>query len=283
MDESTYFEGRKVVIATMHQKEQVIGPALNQAFGMQYCTPEHLNTDQLGTFTGEIERILSPLDAARKKCQMALELSDAEFAIGSEGSFGPHPTFFFSSSDEEYLVLKERKTDLEISVKICSLNTNFGIYSKDSDEKLEEFLHRVKFPSHALIVKNSEYQHSFIHKGIRAISILTKAMEDCNAQFGEFFITTDMRAMYNPTRMEVIRELTEKLIDKMRVCCPHCKRPGFGISEVKKGLMCSSCFRPTNSIKIAIFTCSGCHYTQINEYPESKKEEDPMYCDYCNP
>lgn len=225
MDKLSYFEGRKIVIATMHQKELVIGPALNQAMGMPYCLPVQLNTDQLGTFSGEIERILSPLDAARKKCQMALELSDAEFAVASEGSFGPHPTFFFLPADEEYLVLKERKAD----------------------------------------------------------STLKKAIDTCDSQFGDFYITTDMRAMHNPTRMEVIRELTEKLIHKMRNSCPHCKKPGFSISEVKRGLECSQCSRPTKSVKTAIFACSGCHYTEMKEYPEAKKEEDPMYCDYCNP
>ncbi|MHA8050279.1 DUF6671 family protein [Aquirufa sp. ROCK-SH2] len=283
MDKLSYFEGRKIVIATMHQKELVIGPALNQALNMPYCLPVQFNTDQLGTFTGEIERTLSPLDAARKKCEIALELSDAEFAIASEGSFGAHPDFFFLPADEEYLVLKERKTDVEIIVKSCSLNTNFGTFNKNSEEKLEDFLDRVKFPSHALIVKNAACQHSFIKKGIKSFSTLQKAIDSCNSQFGEFYITTDMRAMHNPTRMEVIRELTEKLIDKMRCCCPHCKRPGFSISEVKRGLECSQCSRPTKSVKTAIYTCSGCQYTEFEDYPEAKKEEDPMYCDYCNP
>jgi hypothetical protein len=283
MDEKNYFEGRKIVIATMHHKEFVIGPALNQAFGTPYCVPANFDTDQLGTFTGEIERILSPLDAARKKCQIALELTDAEFAISSEGSFGPHPIFFFSSVDEEYLFLKERKTDLEIAVKSYSLNTNYGEFNKESKENLDDFLHRVKFPSHSLIIKNTAESNSFVKKGIKSISALRTAIEECNAQFGEFYITTDMRAMHNPTRMEVIRELTGKLLEKMHSRCPHCKRPGFSITEVKTGLECSLCSRPTKSVKTAFYICSGCHYTEIEEYPQAKKEEDPMYCDYCNP
>jgi hypothetical protein len=46
----SYFQGRKVVIATKHQKESVIGPALKKAFGLEYIISECLDTEFWGHF-----------------------------------------------------------------------------------------------------------------------------------------------------------------------------------------------------------------------------------------
>jgi hypothetical protein len=281
MDNSSCFEGRKIVIATKHEKESVIGPALQKVFGMSYCVAEELDTDLLGTFTGEVERVGTPVDAARKKCDLARD--DGDLVVASEGSFGPHPTLYFMPADEEYLVLVDRKNAVEIVVKTCSLQTNYGSYTFGAEEKLAEFLKRVKFPSHALIVMDSPSNPRFMEKGITTNAPLTQAMDYCIAHFGTYHITTDMRAMFNPSRMRVIEELTGKLIEKMQSACPHCKRPGFSVSETIKGLVCSSCSLPTQSVKSLIYTCLGCHYTELKAYPEGKKSEDPMFCDYCNP
>jgi hypothetical protein len=283
MDEQNYFEGRKIVIATKHEKEAVIGPVLKKEFGISYVIPHQLDTDLLGTFSGEIERVLTPIEAARKKCELAFEMSDADLAIGSEGSFGPYPTLYFMPSDEEYLVLVDRKNKLEIVVKFCSLQTNYGSYDAGSEEKLANFLQRVKFPSHALIVKDSPSNAQYIDKGIRTKSHLNRAIKYCNSHFSTYHILTDMRAMYNPTRMSIIQGLTGKLVEKMRSCCPSCSRPGFSVTDVIRGLECSCCSLPTKSVKSLIYTCEGCHYTKFQEYPEAKQSEDPMFCDYCNP
>lgn len=283
MDKLTCFEGRKIVIATKHEKEAVIGPAFQKAFGMSYFLPEELDTDLLGTFTGEVEREGTPVEVARKKCELALARSGAELAIASEGSFGPHPTLYFMPADEEYLVLVDLKNAVEIVVKTCSLQTNYGLYTHGSKENLTEFLKRVKFPSHGLIAMDSPSNPRFIEKGITTNAQLTQAMDYCTTHFGTYHIMTDMRAMFNPSRMLVIQELTGKLVEKMRSCCPACIKPGFSVTETIKGLVCSCCSLPTNSVKTAIYTCSGCHYTQLKEYPEGKQSEDPMFCDYCNP
>ena len=280
MGNNVFFEGRKVIIATKHGKENVIGPALKKAFRMRYSVSANLDTDQLGTFTGEVPRVLSPLEAAREKCRLALdEQGDADMAIASEGSFGPHPTLYFMPADEEILLLVDRKNALEIVVKQTSLNTNFGSFSSDSEETKMSFFKRVKFPSHALIVKESD----FIEKGIQAKEHLNRAINACFSLYGRYEILTDMRAMYNPSRMAVIKEATDKLIQKMKSQCPACGKPGFGITDALKGLVCSTCSMPTRSVKVVIYSCEGCHYTEKKDFPEGKMEEDPMFCDFCNP
>jgi hypothetical protein len=278
MGNQAFFEGREICIATMHGKEKVIGPALEEAFKMKYSVAA-FDTDLLGTFSGEVERLLTPLEAAREKCRLALEMNDAEIAIASEGSFGTHPTLYFMPSDEEILLLVDRKNDLEIAVKHTSLQTNYGYYSTESEEPVADFLKRVKFPSHALIVKTADY----IEKGIQSREQLDRAINACFSLHGHYQLMTDMRAMYNPSRMSVIQEATDKLIQKMQSQCPGCSRPGFRITDALKGLLCSTCSMPTRSVKTVIYSCEGCHYTEKSDFPEGKTEEDPMFCDFCNP
>jgi len=278
MGNLAFFEGREIRIATMHGKEKVIGPALEDAFKMKYSVAA-FDTDLLGTFSGEVERLLSPLEAAREKCRLALETDNAEIAIASEGSFGSHPTLYFMPSDEEILLLVDRKNDLEIAVKHTSLQTNYGYFSTESIESLADFLKRVKFPSHALIVKTAD----FIEKGIQSREQLDRAINACISLNGQYQLMTDMRALYNPSRMSVIQEAMDKLIQKMQSQCPGCSRPGFGITDALKGLRCSTCSMPTRSVKTVIYSCEGCHYTEKADFPEGKTEEDPMFCDFCNP
>jgi hypothetical protein len=278
MGNQAFFEGREICIATMHGKEKVIGPALEKAFRMKYSVG-NLDTDLLGTFSGEVERLLTPLEAAREKCRLALERNDAEIAIASEGSFGTHPTLYFMPIDEEILFLVDRKNDLEIAVKHTSLQTNYGYFFTESEEPVADFLKRVKFPSHALLVKTAD----FIEKGIQSREHLDRAINECLSLHGQYQLMTDMRAMYNPSRMSVIQEAMDKLIQKMQSLCPGCSRPGFWITDALKGLLCSTCSMPTRSIKTVIYSCEGCHYTEKADFPEGKTEEDPMFCELCNP
>lgn len=275
-----YFNGRKVVIATKHQKEQVIGPALQEAFEMLYVVSEKVDTDLLGTFTGEVERLLTPVEAARQKCILALAECDADFAIGSEGSFGPHPTLYFLPADEEILLLLDRKMELEIVVRHASLQTNYASFELGSEKYLSDFLRQVKFPSHGLHVKSPG---AYVAKGIKSEDQLNQAIQEAVNRFGTYTLETDMRAMNNPTRMSVIQELAEKLVEKMKSSCPSCQRPGFSPTDVIRGLVCSCCSLPTKSVKSLIYSCEGCHYTQCVDSPDSKTTEDPMFCDFCNP
>ena len=69
------FSGRNLVIATKHEKERVIAPVLELELGVKCFTTPNLNTDELGTFTGEVERKDVPVMTARKKCLRAMGLT----------------------------------------------------------------------------------------------------------------------------------------------------------------------------------------------------------------
>lgn len=276
------FAGRKLAIATMHGKEKAIAPPLEKALGVT-CITAALDTDTLGTFTGEIERTLDPVAAAREKCMQAMELTGCDMAVASEGSFGPHPFLFFVPADEEYLVFIDRKNGLEISVKELSTATNFAGQETRTEAELLAFAERVQFPSHGLILRPDKGAATGIVKGITQKEQLLAAFRQLMAAQGKVYAETDMRAMYNPSRMAVIETAAVKLAEKINSACPRCNTPGFGITDAKPGLPCSWCGAPTRSTLSFIYRCSHCNFVQEAMYPHGKQAEDPMYCDFCNP
>lgn len=277
------FNGRDVIIATNHGKEKVLAPLMIDAFQMKVQTIEGFNSDQFGTFSGEVERIDDPIATLRKKCIEAAAISHADLIIASEGSFGVHPSVFFIPANEEYLMVYDRRHDVEIIAKELSTDTNFnGSVVKGMDE-LNSFAETAQFPSHRLILRDRDKGTAYLQKGIDDPIVLQKCFEECMRKHDSVFVETDMRAMYNPTRMRVIESCAKKLIDKMKSHCPICTLPGFGITEAVVGLPCSWCNAPTSSTLKYRSTCARCGFVSETYYPHKKQYEDPMYCDRCNP
>lgn len=267
----------------MHGKEAVIAPKIKAAFGVHCIVPQNFDTDSLGTFSGEVERKESPLETARKKCNEAMEQTQCDLAIASEGSFGNHPTLFFVPADEEFLILLDKKNNLEIVVSYLTTETNFGGQAIESESELLKFAAQVQFPDHALILKDSEKDWSFLEKGIQSEKALLESYQKCVRMHGEAFVETDMRAMLNPMRMNTIGAATDNLIEKMHSTCPNCEIPGFDLVENQPGLPCEQCSMPTKSILNAVYRCTHCNFARIEKFPKGKTHETPMYCDFCNP
>ena len=123
-DVQSLFRGRKLVIATMHGKEQVIAPVLQEALGVEMILTGSLNTDTFGTFSGEIPRELSPEAAALAKCNLAMQLTGCDLAVASEGSFGRiYPDEWIAKhqrKDPSYLPLPHRHSEGEVIFKMES-------------------------------------------------------------------------------------------------------------------------------------------------------------------
>lgn len=284
IDDSSIFKHRRILIASKHQKEIVFLPLLQQAFQAEVKVAELLDTDQLGTFSGEIERVDDPLTTLRHKCQQALALyPDEELVLASEGSFGAHPYLFFVAADEEWLMLYDKKYNIEIIAKEISMETNFNGKEIQSLSELAEFADQCLFPSHRLIVRNKDKGTDYIQKGIGDKKALESFFKECMALHGSVFVETDMRAMYNPSRLKVITTCMQKLLEKMASKCPKCQYPGFSITDAVPGLPCSQCKNATRSTLYHQAVCTNCAYKEEYYFPHQKNEENPMYCDYCNP
>ena len=277
------FKNRKIIIATKHEKEQVIAPILEKELGVNCFVDETFDTDALGTFTGEIERELDPISTVREKCLRAMKANNCDLGIASEGSFGAHPSMFFINADDEFLIFIDTKNNLEVIARELSTSTNLNGKQIQSQKELLEFAKHVGFPEHGLILRKSKDENTEIHKGITDVEILKKTFEHLFLKYKSVYAETDMRAMYNPTRMKVIEKATQKLVQKIKTTCPECKMPGFGITNAKSGLECSLCGSPTNSILSYIYVCQHCQFTEEELFPNKKTTEDPMFCDYCNP
>lgn len=276
------FEGRNVVIATKHKKESVIAPLLEKNLGVTCFVPDDFDSDALGTFSGEIKRKENALETARQKCLLAMELTQCDLGIASEGSFGPHPTIFIAPADDEFLIFIDKKNKLEFIVRELSMETNFYSGTVDNYEQLVKMVKKVGFPEHAILLKISTDETSIV-KGIQSWELLESSFLSLSSKNVSVVVETDMRALYNPTRMKVIATASQKLVEKIKSLCPQCDTPGFGVVNYKKGLPCAWCDQPTASTIAHILKCQKCQFEKVKYYPFEKKTEDPMYCDYCNP
>jgi len=274
------YAGKTLVVATRHRKESVIVPALETSLRVRCSVPEDLDTDLLGTFSGEVERLDDPLATARKKCLLALEAHPADLAVASEGSFGPHPELPLLPVDEELLLFLDPRQGIEIVEVERSLETNFGSARVERWSDLEEFARRALFPSHALILKGPD---GMLLKGISDAETLRDAFSRMGAGKEPLTVETDMRAHVNPSRMRVIRKAAERLAKRIATPCPSCTRPGFGVTEALRGLPCASCGIPTRSVRGLLHRCAGCGHFKEYPRPDGRRTEDPMHCDWCNP
>jgi hypothetical protein len=277
------FRGRELLIASMHHKDQVIAPILEKSLGVNCRVPAGFNTDQFGTFAGEVERKTDAVSTARAKCERALDLFGGDLVIASEGSFGPHPHLFLINANEEFLVLIDRKNGLEIIGRHVTWDTNFLGAQILSLGELSPIAEQAKFPSHGLIVRNRQSEYTYLVKGLTDWASLYTSVWTCLNRFGEAFVETDMRAHMNPTRMEAIRMATDQLVKQIESRCPECEWPGFGISETVTGLPCQLCGSPTRAPLKNIYSCKKCGFENSIFFPSGQRTESPLYCDYCNP
>lgn len=275
------------MLPTKHAKSIAIAPPFwekLQADVLEY----QVDTDQLGTFSGEIERQGNALECARRKCEWSFEKlgNQVEFALASEGSFGPHPLTPFLPCDHEILYFIDRRHDFHLYLTHLSEKTNYRMEVLDSFEALQKFAEFIHFPSHALILRpEGRDTKQPIFKGLCSFAALEDAFREAK-QFssnGNVWVETDMRAQFNPSRMKVIGELAVILADRLAAHCPKCNLPGWGKVRVQKGLECSWCGAETDMIKYEVFGCTKCTYEENMERTDRLKQADPGNCSYCNP
>lgn len=283
----SFFQGRVAVIATMHRKESVMAPLLEQGLGVDVRVPPSFDTDVFGSFTREIARPDTQRSTARLKAQKALDLTGETLAIASEGSFGPHPAVPWLPGNRELVLLLDLANNLEIVGEALTTETNHAWATVKSVAEAQSFAQKVGFPDHGLVVMTHP-QTQVVEEIVKGITRPEQLVETVT-QFlaasvnGTVHLETDMRALYNPTRMGVIAQATADLVSKAQQRCPQCSRPGFAIATQHPGLPCAWCGRPTSLIRSVVYRCSGCDFLQEKRYPQGVTTADPTYCDACNP
>ena len=276
------YRGSAVALLTQHGKEKVIAPLLASALDCRVTQIAGFDTDQLGTFTREIPRPGTQLEAARKKARIGMGLANLSLGLASEGSFGPDPFTGMFPLNVEMIVWIDDTLDIEV-VGTASGKTNFSHLLTAKWEQAEAFARAAGFPEHGLVVRPGHENDPSIHKGIADWQTLREVFRwACSAaDNGHAFLETDMRAHMNPMRREIIALATQNLAHKLCSLCPVCNTPGFQIVERVSGVPCEDCGAPTRDAKADIYRCARCSHQVTVERPE--KTAPAGHCDWCNP
>ncbi len=282
---SQQFKNRKLLIATMHQKEKVIAPLLEKEFGVKCFVLKNFDTDKFGTFTREIKRKGDMYETIKAKLNTAMKIADCDLGVASEGSFGLHPAIPFAQSGLELLLLIDKKNNLEIRGHHLSSEINLGgEYIHNLNEAIV-FAKKYNFPKHNIIVRKTKDGKKNIYKNIQTLNNFKQKVTVLlkSPNISKVFLETDMRAHKNPTRMSGITLATQDLIKNIKSACPQCKTPGFIITNVEKGLLCSLCSSSTDLPIFEIFSCANCNYQKKVKIVKYGKTADPEQCGNCNP
>jgi len=277
------YQDRAIAFLTQHGKEAVVAAALVPRLG---CTIEHVtgyDTDLLGTFTRERSRPGSQLDAARRKARKGMELSGLSAGIASEGSFGPDPFTGMFPWNIEMLVLIDDLLGIEV-VGMAQGPARNGCLLTHTWQEAKDFADREGFPEHRLVLRPQGQDDARIHKGISTPQALKTAFDLCVSQSenGTVWIEVDLRAFANPSRMAHIAQAAQDLGNRLKVTCPTCRAPGYGVASRQPGLPCESCGQPTTSYRSEIWSCVSCRYQ--NEVPRTDRvTTEARHCPRCNP
>ena len=277
------YAGLKASLLTQHGKESVICPEMLKKIGLEVTHVKGYDTDKLGTFTRDIPRYGSQLDAARKKARVGMELSGTQIGIASEGAFANDPYTGLLPWNYELVLLIDDTRNLEIT-GFYGAEAQSASKQVSSWDELTAFLPEAQFPSHQLVLKPDDEYHPDCRKGINSMELLREAYDWATnlSKKGNVYVENDLRAHTNPTRMTNILKAAQDLAKKMTNLCPKCESPGFSISETKKGLPCSHCGVPTNLPIANIWSCVKCGHRNEAAIID-QTHADPSRCNYCNP
>ncbi len=278
------YAGQVAVLATKHQKLPLIGPPLADAVGLR-VEALAVDTDALGTFTGDIPRQGPPLDTAIAKARLAMSAAGRLLGLASEGSIGPDPALPFVTADQELVVLVDDGNGIVVWESHSSWDVVAEATTVAADDDLGPFLAKARFPEHQLIVRPSSGTPHPIYKGISSIQELTAAVVACTAAAGGGLarVETDLRAHACPSRRAVIAVAAERLASRISARCPSCGAPGWGRIEVLLGVPCSWCGTEVARPRAEIDGCPACDHNETRPVISPDVRANPRECPYCNP
>ena len=278
-----HYSGQKIAFLTQHGKDHLLQPLFSDLLGCEIVRAEGFDTDQIGTFTRDIERQGTQFAAARFKAKKAIELTGLAVGMGSEGAFGGDPAGGLMPWNLEVLVWVDSHRQVEI-VGVAQGPGGGLQRSLTSESELRQFAHDADFPGHGVILRPDSHDDPRIYKESINWRLLKEtfyaALEESSQ--GRVVAEVDLRAHRNPTRQKMILRAAENLILKIRSACTECGTPGFWEKAKVPGLPCGLCRQPTRMPKTFIWQCDSCEYTEEKSVP-ADEYADPSRCDYCNP
>lgn len=280
MNIGSRYQSKRFDLATKHNKARLIQPHFNHLLQVK-IKEINVDTDLLGTFSGEVERVGNSLETAIKKAKLGIQVTGNPYALASEGSITADPFIPFITADIETLVFIDEELEITVYETLIS-NEIIASTTNTVNNNLDDFLKRADFPNHALIVKPNIGKGAF--KGIRDRATLEDAINRSRdlSLDGEAIIESDLRAMCSPSRQENISKVGLKLAQRLSNTCPDCQTPGWGLKSYTRGVDCSDCGEFAESaLKHEILGCVKCEY--IKPGAVINVTIDPSRCMSCNP
>jgi len=269
--------GVRAALLTRHGKGSVIGPVLRDGLAIEVVETDAFDTDRLGTFSGEIERTLSPLDCARRKAELAIECTGLTVGLGSEGSFGPGPLGPLGTWNTELIAWHDPPHGWTIVGRAqgpCSVRRQVV---HDVPSALD-FARQIPVDQALIVSSGSRY-----HKALYGVDAVAAAAAACLALAPGTAVTIefDLRAQHSPERRTRIAAAARDLLRRLESLCPRCGRPDFCPDLLIPGLPCADCGEPTQTARERAARCTACRHEA--RFPVADVVADPQFCSACNP
>ena len=277
---STY-RGRHAVLATKHDKLPLIGPVLRERLGL--CVQAAaVDTDALGTFTGEVPRLGTPWETAVAKARRGLAATRGRLGLASEGTIGPVTALGLGVVATELVVLVDEDRGIVVGETAVGYDLTTVSMTLSPGEDPTPLLAAARVPPHHLIVRPAEGPRRPLVKGV-GVDGLSRAVERCAAASpdGRARVETDLRAHVCPSRRPLIRRAAVALGDRLARACPSCRTPGWGPTAVEIGVPCAWCSAEVDIVRSRIVGCVACPQQWV--LPVGPRHADPSRCGRCNP
>ena len=271
-----------VSLATKHGKLAQIEPAFSALAEWKIELVE-LDTDEFGTFAGEVPRRLSPKETVIAKARAGAMSSGADYGIASEGTIGPHPAFPFVTADHELLAFVCLSKNFAIVESHVSTEIVAHSQSLDGNFVMDELVQKLDLPNHAANLVVGSQGRTEYFKGIREAVELEELIIE-HSKFGDLKlrVESDYRAMNSPSRQANIAACAVKLARRVASLCPACKEIGWGLIGYEYGVECGGCGLTVSSVaKSEKLGCVACENTELVDL--NVGAVDPSRCDFCNP
>ncbi len=276
------YAGTVIAMGTRHGKERQVAPVFADELGARVVAPPGIDTDQFGTFAGEVPRILTPVAAAVAKARLAMGAARVPYGLASEASYDAW--YGMLARHTETLVFLDDVRGLQIVESITTPGAPGLARLIGTPDEAVAAATRFGFPEQGAVVKATVGGRVQVFgKGITDAEALGSAADAATAAADDRHasLEPDLRAHHNPSRRHILSSLARRLARRLATRCRHCSAPGYGLMAVHSGLPCRMCGCPTPLIAADSHGCTACGYSETVERVGATAE--PCFCPHCNP
>ena len=217
------YAGTVIAMGTMHGKEQQVAPAFGTELGAIVIAPPGIDTDQFGTFTGEVARVLTPLAAATAKARLAMDAAKVPFGLASEATYDTW--YGMLAMHQEILVFVDDTRGIHVVEGVNIPDTPGSPKLVETAREAVGAARRFGFPEQGAVVKATVDDATQVYgKGITDMAALVDVVNAAMAAADDHRVVVepDLRAHHNPTRREVLTVLSNQLAGRLATPCPVC-------------------------------------------------------------